>query len=840
MLKYVLSDEFLNEQARSCGPRDKDKVPSHLSPDLLSNEHCFSLDAPGTRPVWISVDIPSETPAGIYKGTISRRSASGTVTHTITLEVLNQQLPPPSQWSFHLDLWQNPFAVARFHHVKLWSKEHLNLLRPLLTKLANAGQKCITTTLIDKPWNGGACYDAFGSMINWTRKKDGKWAYDYTVFDTYVSLAMECGINKQINCYSMVPISNKFSWYDERTSKTVDIEAIPGTDEYENLWRGFLIDFRAHLKQKGWLDITNLALDEREEQEMKNMFRFLKETAPEFKIAMAGFYYEAINPLIYDFSSNWRYTDSISGSILESRKESGLKTTYYVACGIPKPNNFTFSPPSESCYEGWFAAAEGYQGFLRWAYNSWPENPLIDSRYIKWPSGDTYLVYPGARSSVRFERLREGIQDFEKIKILREELAQSDSKNAARALKRLNDFLDSVDAHTLDHKTAAEVINEGKQILYEIVSFSIPGKAGEKLNQGKRKDPPVQSMKYYIEQIRPDFKIGVYLKENPENNIPYLDFIKNNFNAVTIGVYMKTTQKSGATDWHLDGIDARIPFAEKNNMKIKFHPGIGPNTYNPDWLINGGYSATELTNILHERFRKLIERYKGPLKAFELVNEAVARDATGKIWDTTDNVWMDIGWSGNETKYPLYVEEAFRTGEKYSDDVELILNDNNNSMPQSTRSDNFYKAVKILLEHHIPVGGVGLQLHCSVVDNQLVESAFGNGSRIDTAAIKEMIKKYGELGVDVHITEFDVHLPEKPSASDYEIQAKAYRDVLKAALESPYCKSFTTWGTADPEGWAPKGYNPHSLWLDDTFQPKKNYDLVLEMLQEMAAGDVNG
>ena len=107
---------------------------------------------------------------------------------------------------------------------------------------------------------------------------------------------------------------------------------------------------------------------------------------------------------------------------------------------------------------------------MRWAYNSWPENPVIDSRYTKWPSGDTYLVYPGARSSIRFERLREGIQDYEKIRILREELALESSEKAASALKRLNEFLDSIDASTLENKPAAEVVNEGKQLLYEITN----------------------------------------------------------------------------------------------------------------------------------------------------------------------------------------------------------------------------------------------------------------------------------------------------------------------------------------------------------------------------------
>jgi hypothetical protein len=461
-IKYVLVDEFLN----GCG-RDPNNDPCHISPDLISNENSFTIHTAETRPIWISVDIPPDAPAGIYTGTISRQSASGTVNHIITLEVLNKLLPDPCDWSFHLDLWQNPYAVARYHGVALWSKEHLDLLRPLLKKLANAGQKCITTTLVDKPWNGQT-YDPFGTMVNWTKKTNGSWEYDYTIFDQYVSLAMASGITKQINCYSMVPVGNHFSWFDEASAETITEVLTPGSAEYENIWRPFLNDFKVHLEEKGWLDITTLALDEREEEEMKNMFSFLKQTAPEFKITMAGFYYEAINSSIYDFSSNWNHIDKISGGIVESRRSSGQKTTYYVACNITKPNTFTFSPPAQAAYLGWYSSAMGFDGFLRWAYNSWPQNPIVDSRYIKWPSGDTYLVYPDARSSVRFERLREGIQDYEKIRILREELAENPSAEAVSALKRLNDFMDSIGSDTLANKSAADVINEGKQLIYEI------------------------------------------------------------------------------------------------------------------------------------------------------------------------------------------------------------------------------------------------------------------------------------------------------------------------------------------------------------------------------------
>ena len=468
MVRYVLTDAFPGGNDR----KDKLKFPVHLKPDLLSETNSFKIENKETRPVWISVKIPANAVPGTYKGTVSRQSASGTVNHEIVLEVLNKTLPAPSEWSFHLDLWQNPYAVARYHGVKLWSKEHVELLKPLLKKLADAGQKCITTTLIDKPWGGddgtGPCFDSYGSMINWTRLKNGKWKYDYMVFDQYVQLAMECGIKGQINCYSMVPISNKFTWFDEETSKTVMEEAFPGTETYENIWRGFLADFSSHLREKGWLNITAIGLDEREEEEMTKLFGFLKKTAPEFKIAMAGFYYKDINPSIYDFSSNWRHTPVLAGNVIESRKKSGLKTTYYVACMIPRPNNFTFSPPSESCYEGWYASAKGFDGFLRWAYNSWPENPIVDSRYIRWPSGDTFLVYPDALSSIRFERLREGIQDYEKIRILRKELAESTSPEADAARERLDNFLRSIDSKTLDKRSAAEVINEGKQLLYEI------------------------------------------------------------------------------------------------------------------------------------------------------------------------------------------------------------------------------------------------------------------------------------------------------------------------------------------------------------------------------------
>src|SRR4029453_6283007 len=124
---------------------------------------------------------------------------------------------------------------------------------------------------------------------------------------------------------------------------------------------------------------------------------------------------------------------SMSPDEVRRRRQAGRTTTFYVCCHPPRPNSFVFSPPAESAWMGWYASAFGYDGFLRWAYDSWTGDPTRDARHFVWPAGDCFLVYPGARSGIRFERLREGIVDFEKLRILRERLEGSSGNRTAGA-----------------------------------------------------------------------------------------------------------------------------------------------------------------------------------------------------------------------------------------------------------------------------------------------------------------------------------------------------------------------------------------------------------------------
>ena len=113
-----------------------------------------------------------------------------------------------------------------------------------------------------------------------------------------------------------------------------------------------------------------------------------------------------------------------------------------------------------------FAAANHLDGFLRWAYNSWNRNPFETTDFVHWPSGDCFLVYPGNRSSVRFERLRDGIESFEKINLLRSRAGAS--PKAAEIIADMDRQLLEIfsverskgSSHTQDVKQAQRIISE--------------------------------------------------------------------------------------------------------------------------------------------------------------------------------------------------------------------------------------------------------------------------------------------------------------------------------------------------------------------------------------------
>lgn len=463
-VRYVMTDELNKDKRGTCGYRpDHTLFDSSVVADVIDLNATQVLNARETRPLWVTVQVPRQLKPGVYRGQIRFASPDKKIAPlSIELKVVNRELPAPKDWAFRLDLWQNPYAVARYHQVPVWSKEHFDAMRPVMEILANAGQKIITASIMHKPW-GGQTEDYFESMVMRIKTLDGRWVYDYAVFDKWVEFMMSVGIDQQINCYTMIPWDLSFRYFDQATNSMQAVKAGVGTPEYVDYWQPFLIDFARHLKTKGWFDITMIAMDERPKEAMRKAIRIIREADPAYKIALAGNYHEEIEADIDDYcvASGQFFPENV----LRERRNKGMSSTYYTCCSEAYPNTFTFSPPAEAAWLGWYAAAKDFDGYLRWAYNSWTIDPLRDSRFRAFGGGDCYLVYPAGRSSIRMERLIEGIQAYEKVRILKEKYAKE--KNAYK-LKVLDDLLKDFEIGRLASEPAATMVNKARTALNKL------------------------------------------------------------------------------------------------------------------------------------------------------------------------------------------------------------------------------------------------------------------------------------------------------------------------------------------------------------------------------------
>lgn len=434
-VRYTLADK----SDAHCLCNRKTDHPAVLVPDMLDSLSHFDMAAQTVRPVWLTVYLPMFMDSGVYKSKVTITDNNGDkVRLPFEVEVVEDGMREPEEWTFHLDLWQHPAAVARAEGLELWSDEHFEAIKRNCRMLHAAGQKVITTTLNKDPWNH-QCYDAYEDMIKWTKHKDGSWSYDYTIFDKVIKTMMEVGIYRYVNCYSMLPWNYELDYFDEAKGEKVTVKAKPGTPVFEEMWGPFLTDFYRHIDKDLMIaSAVNIAADEREPEDMDEAIRVLNKYAPDLHFAMAD------NKFSFRKYNNVRdvciaLRQPIGQEDFDLRHKTNYITTYYVCCSTHFPNTLTYSQPFEAELLPWLSLARGFDGMLRWAYNSWPENPQYDSRFAKFASGDTYFIYPYARSSIRFERLVDGIESYEKAKILMYDFTVS---NRAERLAPLNEVLE--------------------------------------------------------------------------------------------------------------------------------------------------------------------------------------------------------------------------------------------------------------------------------------------------------------------------------------------------------------------------------------------------------------
>ncbi|HVX48634.1 MAG TPA: glycoside hydrolase domain-containing protein, partial [Chitinophagaceae bacterium] len=464
MVRYVISNYPYNDTNTTCGePTYKN---AFLFPDRFEDFDRFDVPAQTVRPVWLSVNIPAGTAPGTYKGDIEVMSEHQHTLLHVAITVQNKLLPSPHDWQHRLDLWQNPWVVAWYNHVKPWGEEHIAFLKKHLKLYADAGGTFITTYAVHSPWSDNS-YNIEETMIEWVKQANGTWQFDYSIFDKYVELCMQMGIDRAITIYTPIPWGNRFRYMDAATGNYV-YETWPATSAaFKTAWDAFLTSLRTHLQQKGWLNKTYLGINETTLDETLATIKVIKEHSAKWKITYAGNWHKELDTLLDDYSVLYGFEPPADA--IKARAARGATTTYYVCCNPAKPNNFLFSPPDEGRWISWYTAARGYNGFLRWAYDAWPADPLRDARHTLWPAGDCFLVYPGGASCIRFEKLREGIADYEKLRILRQLASKSTNGHVKELMGELDAHLAQLAGeHDFKIEKISADIEKGKQLINQL------------------------------------------------------------------------------------------------------------------------------------------------------------------------------------------------------------------------------------------------------------------------------------------------------------------------------------------------------------------------------------
>lgn len=265
--------------------------------------------------------------------------------------------------------------------------------------------------------------------------------------------------------------------------------------------------------------------------------------------------------------------------------------------------------------------------------------------------------------------------------------------------------------------------------------------------------------------------------------------------------------------YNFKGGDALVAFAQSHNMLVRGHTLAWHNQV-PDWVKNGGYSASQLADILHGHIKTVVTHYASKVYAWDVVNEAFSDNGTMR-----HTIWYDqpgIG-AGKGTKY---IEQVVRWAHEADPSAKLFYNDYDAEMINE-KSDAIYKMAKDFKKRGVPLDGVGFQMHISL--------KFDDPAKL--ASVAKNLERFAKLGVELQITELDIRLNDSRPTS-LSAQAKLYGEITNLCVQQPACKAVQTWGFTDKHSWIPQFYKGQGwalLW-DDNYQKKPAYQAVYDAL----------
>ncbi len=317
--------------------------------------------------------------------------------------------------------------------------------------------------------------------------------------------------------------------------------------------------------------------------------------------------------------------------------------------------------------------------------------------------------------------------------------------------------------------------------------------------------------------------------------------VRLQFNSITPENILKwESVHPGPDKYNFRGSDQYVEFGEQNNMVVIGHALVW-HYQTPKWVFandqlsdgskpsDSSVDRATLLKRMHDHILTVVGRYKGRIKGWDVVNEALNEDGTLR-----QSQWMKI--VGED-----YLLKAFQFAHEADPDAELYYNDY--SLENTPKRKSAIALIRKLQSQGIHIAAVGLQGHYKM--------DWPTMGQVDST-----IEAFAKLGVKVNITELDIDVvPATQSNRGADIAINAYHqlredayaaglpDSVQQALAKRYTDLFkvfvkhanavdrvTFWGVTDGDSWlnSPGRVN-YPLLFDRKWQPKPAFDAVVKV-----------
>lgn len=327
------------------------------------------------------------------------------------------------------------------------------------------------------------------------------------------------------------------------------------------------------------------------------------------------------------------------------------------------------------------------------------------------------------------------------------------------------------------------------------------------------------------EAFKDCFRIGVALNQRQftEQDTNGAALVKHQFNAISPENVMKWANihpRPGPDGYDFSAADRYVEFGEKNGMFIVGHTLVW-HAQTPRWVFQGEGTNAITREVLLQRMREhihtVVGRYKGRIKAWDVVNEALSEDGSMR----RSRWYQSIGDD--------YIAKAFEYAHEADPAAELRYNDY--SIENERKRDGVIALVKKLQAEKVPISGLGSQTHANLT--------WPSAALLDTA-----LTAFAQLGIPLSITELDVNAAQSGQRSQSaEVAQNAQGDRGGVAddanqkLADQYASLFrvfvkhrqnielvTFWGLTDRDSWRRFG---KPLLFDGEWRPKPAFAAVI-------------